>query len=400
MTDPAQRTILHIDMDAFYASVETLDNPGLQGQPVVVGGLGPRGVVATANYAARVYGIRSAMPMSKAYRLCPKAQFLRPRMDRYREASAAIFEIFHSFTPLVEGLSLDEAFLDVTASLKLFGDARALAQRVKDDIQQRLGLTASVGVAHNKFLAKLASDLEKPDGLVCVPEEKLHEFLDPMPIRRLWGIGPRTAPRLKAQGILTLGQLRCADVMVLRSALGNRSEHFRQLASGEDERAVIPEQPDKTISHEITFDVDLLDRTEMLAELQGLSEAVARRLRQRQLIAQTVVVKIRDPAFNTVTRSRSMRAGSSSTMTLYRMARALFETWRSSNSSTAVRLLGVGVTGLEHRFGEQQQSSMAVGNQLDSGSDQRLDEVFDSINSRYGDAKIVHGLTLRRKRDD
>jgi DNA polymerase-4 len=255
-------------------------------------------------------------------------------------------------------------------------------------------------VAHNKFLAKLASDLEKPDGLVCVPEEKLHEFLDPMPIRRLWGIGPRTAPRLKALGILTLGQLRRADVMVLRSALGNRSEHFRQLAAGEDERAVIPEQPDKSISHEITFDVDLLDRTEMVAELQRLSEAVARRLRQRQLIAQTVVVKIRDASFNTVTRSRSMRAGSCNTMTLYRMARALFEAWRSSNSTTPVRLLGVGVTGLEHRFGDLQQSGMAVGNQLDSGTDQRLDEVFDSINARYGEAKIVHGLTLRRKRDD
>ena len=399
MTQAPTRAILHVDMDAFYASVETRDRPELTGQPVVVGGLGPRGVVATANYAARVFGIRSAMPMGQARRLCPTAHFLRPRMGRYREASAAVFDIFHSVTPLVEGLSLDEAFLDVTASARLFGNALDIAQRIKDEIRSGVGLTASIGVAHNKFLAKLASDMDKPDGLVCVPAGRVHQFLDPMPLSRLWGIGPRTAPKLRSLGILTFGQLRRADVALLRTALGNRSEHFRLLAAGEDEREVEPVQPDKSISHEITFDTDLADRTELLAELQGLTEAVAWRLRRRQLIAQTVVVKIRDPSFHTVTRSRSMRAGSNSTMTLYRMARALFETWRSANNSTPVRLLGVGVSGLEHRLGEGQQNGMAAGNQLDSGVDQRLDAVFDSINTRYGEARIVHGLTLRRRRE-
>lgn len=399
MNLPAPRAILHVDMDAFYASVETRDQPELEGQPVVVGGLGPRGVVSTANYPARVFGIHSAMPMGKAKRLCPHAHFLRPRMDRYREVSAVVFEIFHSVTPLVEGLSLDEAFLDVSASSRLFGDAEGIALRIKSDIQSRLGLTASIGIAHNKFLAKLASDLKKPDGLVHVPTTRLHEFLDPMPISRLWGIGPRTAPKLKALGILTFGQVRRADAAVLFPVLGNRVEHFRLLAAGEDEREVEPVQPDKTISHEITFDTDLSNRAELLAELQRLTEAVTRRLRKRQLIAQTVVVKIRDPSFQTVTRSRSMRAGSNNTMTIYRMARALFESWRSLHSNTPVRLLGVGATGLEPSQGEGRQGGMNVGNQLDSRSEQRLDEVFDSINARFGESGIVHGMTMRRRRD-
>ncbi|MGH8036035.1 MAG: Y-family DNA polymerase, partial [Lysobacterales bacterium] len=328
------------------------------------------------------------------------AHFLRPRIERYHEVSAAVFEIFHSITPLVEGLSLDEAFLDVSGSVRLFGTVENIAYRIKSDIKSHLGLTASIGVAYNKFLAKLASDLRKPDGLVCVPATRLHEFLDPMPISRLWGIGPRTAPRLQALGILTFGALRRADPSILKPVLGNRTEHFRLLAAGEDEREVEPVQPDKTISHEITFDTDLSDRAELLAVLQSLAEAVARRLRKRQLIAQTVVVKIRDPSFQTVTRSRSMRAGSNSTMTIYRMACALFESWRSDHGSTPVRLLGVAATGLEHSLGDGRQGGMDAGNQLDSRSEQRLDEVFDSINTRYGEARIVHGLTLRRRRDD
>ena len=400
MTDPTKRAILHVDMDAFYASVETLDNPELEGQPVVVGGLGPRGVVSTANYAARKFGVHSAMPISLARRKCPLAQYVQPRMARYREVSGQVFTVFNSFTPLVEGLSLDEAFLDVTGSLKLFGDARQIAEKVKQTIRENVGLTASVGVAHNKFLAKLASDLQKPDGLVMVPTERVREFLDPMPIRRLWGIGPRTAPKLKSLGILTFGQLRRADAGMLRPALGNRTEHFRKLAAGLDEREVIPVHPDKSISHEVTFDENISDRKELLAELQLLSEAVTRRMRHRDLIAQTVSVKIRDATFKTITRSRSMRAGSNSTMTIYRMARALFENWRSAHANTAVRLLGVGVSGLEHPYGEGEGVGFSVGNQLDSGRDQRLDRLFDSINDRYGETRIVHGLTLRRRSAD
>jgi DNA polymerase-4 len=398
MSDLATRSILHVDMDAFFASVETLDNPELEGKAVIVGGLGPRGVVATANYAARKFGARSAIPMGTARRLCPHGCFIRPRMSRYRELSTEVFKVFHSITPMVEGLSLDEAFLDVTASHKLFGPAEEIAHLIKQRIQQEIGLTASVGVAHNKFLAKLASDLQKPDGLVCVPRDKVHQFLDPMPISRLWGVGPKTSPKLKSQGILTFGQLRRADRSVLEVALGKRAEHYRKLASGEDEREVKSAGVDKSISHEITFDKDLTGRSEMLGELQTLTEAVARRLRARQLIARTVSIKVRDSSFKTITRSKSIRASSNSTMTLYRMARALFENWRKGHRATAVRLLGMGVSGLEHRFGQDQQNK-EQGNQLDSQADKRIDEVFDNINKRYGESRIVHGMTMQRRRD-
>jgi len=379
-----------VDMDAFYASVECLDDPSLQGKPVIVGGLGPRGVVATASYEARVFGVHSALPMSRAKRLCPQANFIRPRMSRYREKSAEVFSVFQDFTPLVEGLSLDEAFLDVTGSLRLFGSHLEIGQQIKDRIREQTGLTASVGLAHNKFLAKLGSDVRKPNGLVFVDPEKVHAFLDPMPISRLWGIGKKTAPRLRALGILTIGQLRRSDVSIIDPVLGSRSEHFLRLCRGEDDREVTPHRPDKSISHEVTFDENISERSLLLAELQRQSEDVARQLRDQGLMASTVVVKIRDPGFKTVTRSRSMRACSNSTRTLYRMARALFERWRESNRTTPVRLLGMGVSGLE--------DSHSAGDLADSHSEQDLDRVFDSINLRWGEGKIAHGQTLRTKK--
>jgi DNA polymerase-4 len=394
MTESTQRAIIHVDMDAFYASVECLDQPALWGQPVIVGGLGPRGVVATASYEARVYGVHSALPMGRARRLCPKAHFIRPRLARYREKSIEVFTIFRDFSPLVEGLSLDEAFLDVSGSLKLFGTQKEIGALIKHRIQQETGLTASVGLAHNKYLAKLASDLQKPDGLVFVEPEKVHDFLDPMPINRMWGIGKRTAPRLRALGILTIGQLRKSDISIIRPVLGNRSGHFLRLARGEDDREVTASQPEKSISHEVTFDTDLSDRGELLAELQRQAESVSMRLRSQELMASTVVVKIRDPGFNTITRSRSMRACSNSTQTLYRMARALFENWRESHRTTPVRLIGMGVTGLE----DADSSDHDMGDSLDSPAEQEIDRVFDSINRRYGEAGIVHGQTLRRKK--
>jgi DNA polymerase-4 len=394
MTESAQSAIIHVDMDAFYASVECLDDASLRGQPVIVGGLGSRGVVATASYEARVYGVHSALPMSRARRLCPKAHFIRPRLARYREKSTEVFSIFRDFTPLVEGLSLDEAFLDVTGSLKLFGTQEEIGVLIKQRIQRETGLTASVGLAHNMYLAKLASDVEKPDGLVFVDPEKILDFLDPMPVNRLWGIGKRTTPRLKALGILTIGQLRKTDISIIRPVLGNRSEHFLRLSRGEDDRKVKTGRPDKSISNEVTFDTNLTDRSELLAELQRQAESVSRRLRSQGLMAHTVVVKIRDPGFHTVTRSRSMRACSNSTNTLYRMARALFENWRESHRTTPVRLLGMGVTGLE----QADSPGHDMGDRLEGRGEQKIDRVFDSINQRYGDAKIVHGQTLKRKK--
>jgi DNA polymerase-4 len=386
--------IVHVDMDAFYASVERLDDDTLEGQAVIVGGLGPRGVVATANYEARKFGVHSAMPMARARRLCPQARFIRPRMSRYREKSSEVFAIFAAFTPLIEGLSLDEAFLDVSGSLRLFGGAWALAERIKRRIREETGLTASVGVAHNKFLAKLASDARKPDGLLWIRAAQVQEFLDPMPIHRLWGIGKQTAPKLKALGILTFSQLRQADPIVLQPVLGNRTGHFQRLARGEDDRPVEAQRADQSISHEVTFDADITDPVELLAELQRQAEAVGRRLRDRGLMARTVVVKIRDRDFRTVTRSRSLRACSASTRTLYRMARALFENWRSDHRSTPLRLLGMGVTGLEAADPRER----GLGDRLDSRGERDIDRVSDQITHRYGESGLVHAQTLRRKK--
>jgi len=394
LPETGQRAILHVDMDAFYASVEHLDAPDLAGQPVIVGGLGPRGVVATASYEARRFGVHSAMPMARARRRCPQAHFIRPRMARYREKSREVFSIFAAFTPLVEGLSLDEAFLDVSASLRLFGDPVEIARQVKQRIRLETGLTASVGVAHNKFLAKLASDICKPDGLLWVCPDQVRQFLDPMPVTRLWGVGKQTARKLRALGILTIGQLRRADASALQPVLGNHAGHFQRLARGDDDRDVEPVRAEQSISHEVTFDADLRERSEMMAELQQQVERVARRLRERGLTARTVVVKIRDRDFQTVTRSRSLRYCSNSTGTLYQMARALFENWRGSHRSTAVRLLGVGVTGLEPENGFQQASDGE--SQLPGRGS--VDRVADQINRRFGEARLVHAQTLRRKK--
>ena len=302
--------------------------------------------------------------------------------------------MFHRFTPLVEGLSLDEAFLDVTASLTLFGSALDIAGRCKQEILERTGLTASVGVAHNKFLAKLASDVQKPDGLFVVDPERVHEFLDPMPVTRLWGIGKRTAPKLKHLGVFTIGQIRRSDPSMLQAVLGNRTEHFMRLSRGEDARLVETRKPDKSISKEVTFDVSLREREDLLAELQRQAEDVSRRLRSRGLLARTVVVKIRDDAFRTATRSSSMVAPSNNTRTLYRMARALFDKWRNSQRATPVRLLGMGVTGLE----PEPARGHDQGDQADSAAEQGVDRVFDSINRRFGEAGIVHAQTLKRKK--
>jgi DNA polymerase-4 len=394
LTVKAMRTIIHVDMDAFYASVERLDQPELKGLPVVVGGLGARGVVATASYEARKFGVHSAMPMGRARRLCPDARFIRPRMERYRAISREVFCQFREFTPLVEGLSLDEAFLDVSDSLKLFGSPDSIGARVKALILEATGLTASVGVAHNKFLAKLASDACKPDGLLWIKPDRVKAFLDPMPISRLWGIGRKTEPKLRALGILTIGQLRVSDPAVVRPVLGNRSEHFLRLSRGEDQREVVPESPDKSISHENTFDRNLTERAEMLAELQRQAEQVAGRLRRRHLLARTVTVKIRDSAFHTVTRSRSMRFSSDSTRTLYRMARALFESWRENHRATPVRLLGMGVSGFE----DADRSAYGQGEGTGGSDDQKLDRVVDQINTRFGQNGMTHAQTLRRKK--
>jgi DNA polymerase-4 len=379
------RSILHVDMDAFYAAVEQFDNPELAGQPVVVGGTGGRGVVAAASYEVRRFGVHSAMPMREALRRCPQAVVVRPRFKRYREISAQVFEIFGEFTDLVQGLSLDEAFLDVTGSVGLFGSAEAMAREIKNRIRARTGLTASVGVSHNKLLAKLASEMAKPDGLTVIRPADVTATLDPMPVRRLHGIGAKTAARLEQQGIYTLGQLRHAPESVLWPLFRRDTREIRERAAGIDDRPVVADAPEKQISSEETFDVDLKDHEELLRRLAQLADRTAERLRARQLKAGMVSIKVRRRDFTTYTRQRSFNPPTQETRLIVQVATDLLERWFEEQPRAAVRLLGVGV------------SDLAPAQQLDlftsreSAESNKLDETLDRIRGKYGTQAVKRG---------
>jgi DNA polymerase-4 len=273
------RYILHVDMDAFYASVEQRDDASLRGKPVIVGGTGPRGVVAAASYEVRKFGVHSAMPMREALRRCPEAVCVHPRIAHYAAVSQQIFAVFHEFTPLVQGLSLDEAFLDVTASTGAFGPAEHIAREIKHRIRERTGLTASVGVAPNKLVAKIASDLRKPDGLVVVRPQEVRSLLDPLPVRKLFGLGAKTAPKVEALGIHTLGELSRANTAQLRPIFGRYTERVQQRAAGNDDRPVVPDLDEKQISAEETFDTDIADPVRLRTEITRLADKTCARLR-------------------------------------------------------------------------------------------------------------------------
>jgi DNA polymerase-4 len=384
-TTPKERAIIHVDMDAFYASVEQWDEPAYRGKAVIVGGLGRRGVVAAASYEARRFGVRSAMPMARARRLCPDAVYLRSRMGRYREVSADLFAIFHELTPLVEGISVDEAWLDVTDSRTLFGDIETIGRWLKTTIHERTGLVASIGMAPNKFLAKLASDHDKPDGFCRITTSGAREFLRPLPVERLWGIGPRAAARLREAGIETVGELaETADAMPGR-LLGKSTSHFKALALGLDERNVVPERPEKSISHEETFETDLHRLADMQRKLLALAEGVGARLRRKQLQGATVTVKIRTGSWHTCTRSHTLARPTSSTREVHRTAVSLLEHWRRGNPE-GVRLLGVGVSGLSH-------SSQTALFEPKSGG---VDGTLDDIRARFGGEAIVRGSLVEK----
>src|SRR5450631_571070 len=295
------RAILHIDMDAFYASVEERDRPELKGKPLIVGGSG-RGVVAAANYAVRRFGVRSAMPMGEALRRCPEAICVQPRMARYKEVSERVFAIFHEFTPLVEGLSVDEAFLDVTSSQRLLGGAVTIGGEIRRRIAGQTGLTASVGIAPNKLLAKIASDLNKPDGMCRIDAGNLRETLDPLPIHKLFGVGQRTLPNVLAAGIRTFGDARVAADEMLWRAFGKHGKSMRDRASGLDDRPVEADREEKSISAEETFDTDIRAATELRSQLVHLADRTASRLRANKLLAGRMSVKIRRGDFTTYTR--------------------------------------------------------------------------------------------------
>lgn len=345
MTRPP-RSILHVDMDAFYASVEQRDNPELRGQPVIVGWTGNRGVVAAASYEVRKFGVRSALPMHAARRLCPQAICVRPRMARYKEVSQQVFGVFRSLTPLVEGLSLDEAYLDVTERAPTLDEAAVVAQSIKQRIRETTQLTASVGVAPNKLVAKIASDLHKPDGLSVVTRERVNEVLDPLSVRRLPGLGQKTGARVEALDIKTLGELRHAPDALLWPIFGRYTQRVRDRASGIDERAVDAEREDISISAEDTFDTDIADPRRLHTELARLAELTCTRMRNRQLVTGCISIKIRRHDFSTYTRQRSIAPPTGEPSTISNVARDLLTSWLRENPRARLRLLGVGVSHL------------------------------------------------------
>lgn len=337
--------ILHIDMDAFYASVEQRDRPELRGRPVIVGGPSRRGVVCAASYEARPFGVRSAMPMAEAVRRCPDAVVVPVRMGQYRSVSDRVFEVFRRFTPLVEGLSLDEAFLDVTASRSLFGEPVDIARAIKGAIRRELGLVASAGVAPCKFVAKIASDLEKPDGLTVVEEAGVTSFLAPLPIERMWGVGPKTAPRLRERGFATLGDLAAAPASVLERLLGSWGLAVRELARGNDPRSVEPDRAALSIGAEVTHEHDLRDRAEIERAILEHASRVAQRLHAQGLQAGVVVVKLKYSDFTLRSRRVTLPEPVADTASIYRSATALLDAFPACR--LGVRLTGVALGDLE-----------------------------------------------------
>jgi len=379
------RAVLHVDMDAFYASVEQHDDPSLAGKPLVVGWEGGRGVVAAASYEVRRFGVHSAMPMRTALRLCPHAVCVRPRMARYQEVSARVFGVFREVTPLVQGLSLDEAFLDVTASQGLLGGAVDIARRIKGRIRELTGLSASVGVAPNKLVAKIASDLDKPDGLTVVEAGRVREVLDPLSVRRLPGLGRKTGARVEAAGIHTLGELRSAPDAVLWPLFGRYSAWIRERASGLDDRPVLPEVEDKSLSAEDTFEEDIGDARALHRQLARLADLAASRLRQRGLMAGCVGVKIRRGDFTTFTRQRSIAPPSCEGRAVAAVAAELLSRWLTGNPGAKLRLLGVVLTELTpaSQLGLFEQPRL-----------QGLDAALDEARARFGSRALRRGSTI------
>jgi DNA polymerase-4 len=344
VTTPIRR-ILHVDMDAFYASVEQRDKPALRGRPVAVGGdPDKRGVVAAASYEARAFGVRSAIPMARAVRLCPDLVIVHPDFQRYRAASQAVFAIFRSVTPLVEPLSLDEAYLDVTENAWGEPLGRVVAQRLKRDIREATGLTASAGVAPNKFLAKIASAWKKPDGLTVISPDRVERFLHALPVDALWGVGPVTAARLRERGIQRLVDVRTADPATLRDAVGSLADWLRQLADGRDDRAVEPNRAAKSAGTENTYSEDLTDPNEIRQEVDELSRGPADWLARKGLACRTVTIKVRYDDFTTITRSHTQMPPTSDADQIARRAVALLE--KTDAGTRPVRLLGVSVHNL------------------------------------------------------
>lgn len=385
--------ILHIDMDAYYVSVEERDDPSLRGRPVVVGGSPEgRGVVAAANYVARQYGIHSALPMARAKRLCKDLVILGGRHKHYADISKKIRNIFHRYTPLVEPLSLDEAFLDVTDSQQLFGEPVSIGRRIKNEIMQELGLVASVGIASSKFIAKIASDIEKPDGFVVIAADGEQAFLDPLPVSRLWGVGKVSNEKLSKLGISTIAQVRAMSPDALANLFGKWGDHLWKLANAIDDRPVVADHEAKSISHEHTFASDIDELETLQSILMELTENVARRLRRNKLAGRTIQLKLRYGDFHTITRAKTISDPTNQTRELWVLANSLLVANYQSHAG-GLRLLGMGVSGFE--MNEQKQADLFDN---DAGERQtELDALSDSLQERFGDAALHRAIELKRR---
>jgi DNA polymerase-4 len=385
----SDRVVLHADMDAFYASVEQRDRPELRGRPVIVGGTSGRGVVCAASYEARRYGVHSAMPTAQARKLCPEGVFLRGDMAKYRRVSAEIRGVFESVSPDVEPLSLDEAFIDVTASQRLFGPPLAIGRLLKDRVRAATGLAVSVGIGPTKMVAKLASDASKPDGLLVVPRDRVRAFLDPLPVGRLWGVGPVTRGVLERAGIRTIAELAAVDPARLRRIAGPATEHLRALARGEDARLVDPARDAKSYGEESTFGEDVRDDALARAALIVHAEAVARRLRHDRVRGRIVIVKMKlaerlgPGKFRLLVRRTTLARPTDDGKAISDAALAL---WQAHRPRTAVRLLGVAAAGIVPACDAQQELFAGP-----SGRRAALNAALDRLIARFGEGSVARG---------
>ena len=387
-TPPSGSTILHVDMDAFYASVAELDHPELRGKAVVVGA-GIRGVVLSANYKAREFGIRAAMPVGRAKRMAPHAIFVAPEHHRYSEISERVMNIFNSYTPLVEAISLDEAFLDVTGARRLLGTGREIAEKIRTEVREQEGITCSVGIATNKFIAKLASQNCKPNGLLEISEDRVLEFLHPLPVRAIWGVGPKTAESLDRLGLKTVADIANTPRSTLMHALGDSTgESLYELSWGRDYRDVSPDEPNKSISAAETFSHDIENPEEILREYLRLSERVSERLRSRKLYAKTITIKVRFADFTTINRSKTLPVGTDSTHEIYDVVKKLYKALNIDRAR--FRLVGVSLDNLEEDAPQQ----LILGAR-ESGW-REAEGAMDKAKARFGDSSVKPGRLIRK----
>ena len=396
---------MHVDMDAFFASIEQLDHPEYKGHPVIVGGLSSRGVVATCSYEARKFGVHSAMPISRAKKLCPDGIYVYPRMDRYKEVSHQIFSIMKEFTPYIEPLSIDEAFLEVSGMSTMYSGPKALGRAIKDRVFEETGLIISAGLAPNKFLAKLASDLDKPDGLVVIPYGREKEILAPLPIKRIWGVGPRTEKILKTGGFHLMRHIQALpDESSLIPLVGNQARRIWELANGIDDRPVETDRKIQSIGAEETYEEDLTDGSAIELEFRYFANRLSKRLRKRNLLGHTVSIKVRYDDFTTVSRQKRLDTPSDHEHVFFETALLLWNKLMQDKTSGLtfmdppgpIRLLGLTVSGLDEEVPMQDSLFESSKNETEN----KLAGVLDSLESKFGETAVMSGALWQRFHGD